>query len=291
MKQFAVIGHPIAHSLSPLLHNAAFDHLGLDCRYEAFDIAPEALPKALSEFREKGFEGLNVTLPHKEPVAGLVNTITGEARAVGAVNTISFRGGRITGDNTDIYGFTASVENVRATIERHAVLLLGAGGTARAVIYALLSHFKPAEIIVANRNEQRSRDLVEHFAPYAGTSELKADSDDPKKLRAHIERADLIVNCTSLGLSPAVEGCPVSDDTVFRTSQVVVDLIYTPLQTKLLGLAARSGARTISGLEMFLHQGARSFEIWLGQPMPIDTLRPIIVHELERQRKEPLPRQ
>jgi shikimate dehydrogenase len=286
MKRFAVIGHPVAHSLSPLLHGKAYDLLHLDCGYETFDIPPEALPAALRDFQAQGFTGLNVTLPHKEAIAKLVESVTDEAGAVGAVNTILFRGNLIAGDNTDVYGFAASVEPVRESIEGRTVLLLGAGGSARAVVYALLSRFKPAEIVVANRDEDRGRELLRHFAHRAGGVDLKSGSLEPAKLSSLLDRAGLIVNCTSLGLSPAVDGCPVKEDTLFRSDQVVVDLIYTPLQTRLLALATESGARTISGLEMFLHQGARSFELWLGQPMPIDAVRPVIIHELERQQKE-----
>lgn len=286
MRRFAVIGHPIAHSLSPLLHGKAYDLLHLDCSYESFDILPDALPAALRDFHEQGFTGINVTLPHKEAIAKLVNTATDEARAVGAVNTVLFRKDLIAGDNTDVYGFAASVEPVRKTIEGRTVLLLGAGGSARAVVFALLSRFKPSEIVVANRDEDRGRDLLRHFALRAGAVNLTSGSAEPAVLSSLIDRAGLIVNCTSLGLSPAVEGCPVRDDTVFRPEQVVMDLIYTPLQTRLLALATKSGARTISGLEMFLHQGARSFELWLGQPMPVDAIRPVIVNELGRQQKE-----
>jgi len=283
MRRFAVIGHPIAHSLSPLLHGKAYELLHLDCSYEAFDILPEALPAALTDFREKGFAGLNVTLPHKEAIAKLVNTISDEARAVGAVNTIFFHGDQVAGDNTDVYGFAASVEPARASIENRTVLLLGAGGSARAVLHSLLSRFRPSEIIVANRDEDRGRELLRHFSDHASSTKMTTGSIEPAKLRYLLDRSDMIVNCTSLGLSPAVEGCPVKDDTAFRPEQVVMDLIYTPLQTRLLALATKSGARTISGLEMFLHQGARSFELWLGEPMPVDALRPVIVNELERQ--------
>ncbi len=286
MRRFAVIGHPIAHSLSPLLHGKAYELLRLDCSYESFDILPEALPDRVHALRELGFVGLNVTLPHKGAVAKLATSVTDEARAVGAVNTLSFHADQIAGDNTDVYGFAASVEPVRESIEGRTVLLLGAGGSARAVIYALLSRFKPSEIVVANRDEGRGRDLLHHFADRAGNVKLTSGSVEPTELRHLLDHAELIVNCTSLGLSPAVEGCPVEDDTVFRPEQVVVDLIYTPLQTRLLTLAEESGARTISGLEMFLHQGARSFGLWLGQHMPVDALRPVIVSELKRQQKE-----
>jgi shikimate dehydrogenase len=286
MKRFGVIGHPIAHSLSPLLHGKAYELLHLDCSYESFDVLPEALYDTVQSLHEQGFAGLNVTLPHKEAAARFVHIVTDEAKTVGAVNTILFDGDLTTGDNTDVYGFAASIESVRGLFEGRTVLLLGAGGSARAVLYALLSRFRPSEIVVANRDEDRGRDLLRHCADRAGDVRLTPGSLEPAKLHDLVDSATLIVNCTSLGLSPAVEGCPVTDDTLFRSEQVVVDLIYTPLQTRLLALAAAAGARTISGLEMFLYQGARSFELWLSRPMPVDQIRPVIVNELERQQRE-----
>jgi shikimate dehydrogenase len=286
MKRFGVIGHPIAHSLSPLLHGKAYEFLHLNCSYESFDILPEALYDTVQSLHKQGFAGLNVTLPHKEAVARFVHMTTDEAKTVGAVNTILFDGDLTTGDNSDVYGFAASIESVRGLFEGRTVLVLGAGGSARAVLYALISRFRPSEIIVANRNENRGSELLRHFADRAGDVRLTASSLEPAKLHALVDSAALIVNCTSLGLSPAVKGCPVPDDTVFRSEQVVVDLIYTPLQTRLLAIAKASGARTISGLEMFLHQGARSFELWLGQSMPVGRVRPVIVNELERQQRE-----
>ena len=283
MKRFGVIGHPARHSLSPLLHGEAYRHLRLDCSYEAFDVLPEKLTAAVQEFRKNGFAGLNVTLPHKEAVMRLVDFMTDEARSVGAVNTMMFTEDGIGGENTDVHGFAASVEHVRQAIDGHLVLLLGAGGSSRAVFYPLLSRFRPSEVIVANRSLSRARELVEHLRGAAGTTQRGACSLDPREFDAAMRRANLIVNCTSAGLFPAVDECPVHSGTVFRPDQIVMDLIYTPLQTKLLHLAARSGARTISGLEMFIHQGARSFQIWLGQEMPIETVRPLILNALQSQ--------
>lgn len=284
MKRFGVIGHPAHHSLSPLLHGEAYRHLRLDCSYEAIDVLPEKLWDAVRGFRESGFAGLNVTLPHKEAVARLVDSMTDEARSVGAVNTIRFDADGMRGENTDVYGFAASVEHVRETIDGHPVLLLGAGGSARAVLYALLIRFRPSEVIVANRTPLRARELVDQFKPVAGLTHLDTVSLSASEFDHALRRASMMVNCTPVGLFPAIGGCPVSTETVFRPDQVVMDLIYTPLQTKLLELASRCGARTIGGLEMFIHQGARSFQIWLGREMPIEAVRPAILNRLRSQR-------
>lgn len=281
MKRFGVIGHPVAHSLSPLMHNTAYSLLGLDCTYDSFDIAPESLSEALKDFLNRGFSGLNVTIPHKESVSLQVHELSDEASAVGAVNTILFERGRLRGDNTDVYGVAASLESCRASIHGEKVLLLGAGGTSRAIIYALLTRFNPAEIVIANRNLARAQELARHFQPSAKGTVLKASSADQATLGRLAADTRLVINATSMGMSPATDASPIGESTNFNSDQIVFDLIYTPLVTKLLSLAGRGGARTIGGLEMFLHQGARSFELWLGTTMPIDQIRPVIENELK----------
>ena len=281
MKRFGVIGHPVAHSLSPLMHNTAYSLLGLDCTYDSFDIAPESLSEALKDFVNRGFCGLNVTIPHKEHVSLQVHELSEEARVVGAVNTIRFERGRLRGDNTDVYGIEASLEPYRTSLHGERVLLLGAGGTSRAIIYALLTRFSPAEIVIANRNRARADELVRHFQHHAKSIALKASPADETTVSQLAGDARLIINATSIGMSPAIEASPIGEWAHFHPNQIVFDLIYTPFATKLLTLAGRSGARTISGLEMFLHQGARSFELWLGKTMPIEQIRLVIENELK----------
>jgi len=286
MKRFGVIGHPVAHSLSPLMHNTAYSLLGLECTYEAFDVAPESLPEALKDFVNRGFCGLNVTIPHKESVSKQMHELSDEARAVGAVNTILFESGRLRGDNTDVYGVTASLEPFRSSFQKEKVLVLGAGGTTRAIIYALLSRFNPSEIVIANRNHARADELVRHFQPYAKAITLRASPADQATLGHLATDARLIINSTSIGMSPAIDASPIGDWVDVNSKQIVFDLIYTPLETKLLALARRSGARTISGLEMFLHQGARSFELWLGKKMPVDQIRPVIENKSKNRQQD-----
>jgi shikimate dehydrogenase len=285
MKRFGVIGHPIGHSLSPLLHMTAFSLTGLECTYEAFDIEPESLMNSLNEFALKGFSGLNVTIPHKERVATSMHELSEEAKAVGAVNTVLFEGGCIRGDNTDVYGVERSLTPYRTSIDGQGVLILGAGGTSRAIVYALLTRFRPSELVIANRNQSRADELVHHFLPYANTTSLGSSSADDATLSHLAGKARLIINATSIGMSPAIDVSPLGDDVRFNSDQVVFDLIYTPLTTRILARAKSDGARTISGLEMFLYQGARSFEMWLGKTMPIDRLREVIETELHKRQQ------
>jgi shikimate dehydrogenase len=285
MKRFGVIGHPIGHTLSPLLHNSAFKLLGLECTYEAFDVEPASLSSAVHDFKVRGFSGLNVTIPHKEAMLPLVDNLTEDAKAVGALNTVTFADNRLKGDNTDVYGVSASLESFRSDLQGKVVLLLGAGGSARAITFALLRNFACSEIVIANRNEARARDLADHFEKYSGKASITGISASEKNLTLQLDRATLIINATPLGMSPWADRSPISDAMKFRSNQIVLDLIYTPTATKFITLAARCGARTISGLEMFLHQGARSFEIWLGRQMPLDQIRPLIVNELNATQK------
>jgi shikimate dehydrogenase len=282
MKRYGVIGHPIGHSLSPLLHTTAYSLVGLECTYEAFDVTPESLINCLDEFAHLGFSGLNVTIPHKEQVASRMEVLSDEAGAVGAVNTIVFDGGHLSGDNTDVYGVEGSLTPYRDSFEGESVLVLGAGGTSRAIVYALLTRFRPSEIVIANRNRLRADELVRHFQPYSTTTSLLASSADDATLYRLSGKARLIINATPVGMSPAVGASPLGEDVRFDSNQVVFDLIYTPMTTKLLSMAKKDGARTISGLEMFLYQGARSFELWLGKRMPIDKLRDVLETELQK---------
>jgi shikimate dehydrogenase len=285
MKRFGVIGHPISHSLSPLMHKTAYSMLGLECTYDSFDVSPETLAESMRDFASKGFCGLNVTIPHKEAVAKQMHELSDEAKAVGAANTILFENGRLRGENTDVYGVAASLEPYRSDLRGEKILLLGAGGTSRAIIYALLTRFNPAEIVIANRNEERADELVKHFQSHANNIVLKASPADQGTLSSLATNARLIVNATSIGMSPAIDASPMGDWVRFHPGQIVFDLIYTPLETKLLAAASRGGARTISGLEMFLYQGARSFELWLGKKMPIDQIRPVIETELKKRQQ------
>ncbi|HTY38346.1 MAG TPA: shikimate dehydrogenase [Bacteroidota bacterium] len=281
MKHFGVIGHPIAHSLSPLLHNTAFALLSLDCRYEAFDVEPAMLRDAIGDFKARGFSGLNVTLPHKEAVASLVDVRSMDAEAVGAVNTVIFHGDRISGDNTDVYGVVASLGEFKNELRGARGVVLGAGGSARAAVYALVSRLGLEEISVINRSPERAAELTDNLKLSAVHATLRPMALSSSEAATAIRDAALVINTTSVGMSPAVDDSPVPDAGLFHPGQIVMDLIYTPRETRLLLDAARRGARTISGLEMFLHQGARSFELWLGCQMPLGELRPVIAQELQ----------
>lgn len=281
MKRFGVIGHPVAHSLSPLLHNTAFSLLGLeDCSYEAIDIPPASLGEAIRDFKRQGFLGLNVTIPLKEVILEFVDEQSDESSAVGAVNTLTFNGDRVRGDNTDVYGVAASIQKYRPQINGKLAIVIGAGGSARAITYALCDRFAPAEIVIANRSSERAMGLIKDLKPRTKQASLRAVALSGSEFGELLSRAAVVINATPVGMYPAVDLSPISDQAIFHSDQIVMDLIYTPLETRFLSQASRRGARTINGLEMFLHQGERSFEIWLGRQMPVEQLRPVIANEL-----------
>jgi shikimate dehydrogenase len=265
------------------MHNTAFAALGLDCKYEAYDVKFESLRSAIQDLRERGIAGLNVTLPHKERIIGLLDDVTAEAKAIGAVNTVADRDERLIGYNTDAEGVSRSLESLRTHIAGRTVLLFGAGGAARAVTYVLLADYSPAELIIANRSQQRAENLAARCEALGTDTRIEVAGLADRDIRRAVEASSLIINSTSLGMAPEVDRSPLTADVAFRCDQVVMDLIYTPMETAFLRRAASAGARTISGLEMFLYQGARAFELWTGQPMPIEKVRPVIENELRKQ--------
>jgi shikimate dehydrogenase len=272
-----VIGWPIAHSLSPVMHNAAFDALGLNWRYLAFPVRPGEVPSAIEGLRALGFRGTNVTVPHKETALGLVDKVSPRVRAFGAVNTVIIgRDGEGTcalrGENTDVDGFLHALREGGFEPAGKRVLVVGAGGGARGVVYALCQA-RAMEVTVLNRTPARASALVADLARSAGSTSLKAAALIPGALEGHANEADLLVNTTTVGMWPHVEASIWPDDRPLPADLAVCDLVYRPLETKLLRQARSAGAETIDGLGMLVAQGALSFEMWTGQWPPVDVMR------------------
>jgi shikimate dehydrogenase len=285
LKLFGVIGHPIRHTLSPLMHNTAFEALGMHCVMQGLDIKPDSLVEALHGFRAMEFGGINVTIPHKERIIPLLDQIDHEARMIGAVNTVQFSDGKLTGYNTDAHGFEQSISPVRLSIKDSVCLVLGAGGAAKAVVYVLLKHFQARQIIVVSRSLTRAKDLADHFKEINGNRLSVLRFDDPSFLKI-VAGSRFIVNATPIGMYPNIDASPIPSDTL-RQGQVVADLIYRPLKTKLITEADEAGAQTVIGLEMLLHQGSRSFSIWTGREMDINLVRKALVKKLREEQVLP----
>jgi shikimate dehydrogenase len=267
-KRVVLIGHPVAHSLSGAMQQAAFDELGIDARYELWDRAPIALAEAVEEIRGEDFLGANVTIPHKERVVPMVDRHTEEAGATGAVNTITREGRRLIGHNTDVAGFKVALDRLvgRQKMPRQAVIL-GAGGGARAVAYGLITEgFQ--RVIVFNRHLHRAEGLVKHFGRTAAHMELRAMPWHESIIEAEVAKAKLLVNATSIGLMGDASPVPAE---VLHGELLVLDLIYN--RTRLLRDAEAAGAETADGELMLLHQGAAAFTLWTGQPAPLELMQ------------------
>jgi shikimate dehydrogenase len=266
-KRVVLIGHPVAHSLSAAMQQAAFDDVGIDAKYELWDRAPMALPDAIAEVRGDDFLGVNITIPHKERVVPLIDRLTEEAQATGAVNTLTREGRRLVGHNTDVPGFAAALDKLvgRQKMPRQAVVL-GAGGGARAVVYGLIrAGF--IRIIVFNRHLHRAEGLVRHFGRSASHMELKAMPWHESIIESELARTKVLINATSIGLNADVS--PVPGD-VLTGDLLVLDLIYN--RTRLLRDAEAAGAVAQDGETMLLHQGAAAFALWTGQAAPLEVM-------------------
>ena len=266
-----IIGHPIGHSISPVFHQAALDSLSIGSEYRAYEVHPDAVGDFVRSLRAAGAVGINVTVPHKEAVIPFLDEIDEWAAEAGAVNTIVNRAGRLTGYNTDGYGFLRALRESGGLepAGRHA-LILGAGGSARGIVQALL-RAGIGSLTVANRTVSRAESLGELAAARGvDASAAPLDSSDVSEAAA---RADLIVNCTSLGMrhGPDELASPLRADQI-NASALVYDLVYNPMTTPLLRSAEQAGAAVLGGLSMLVYQGAASFEIWLERDAPVDVM-------------------
>jgi shikimate dehydrogenase len=269
-----VIGWPVAHSMSPAMHNAAFASLGLDWRYLALPVEPERVGEAVRGLRALGFAGANVTVPHKQAVMAHLDRVSPAAQAIGAVNTIVIRDDRLLGDNTDWLGFLAALREEGFEPEGRCCAVLGAGGAARAVVYALAS--AGATVTVYNRTAARAESLVGGLSASLPGAPLHAR---PLTALGEISNeTELLVNTTSLGMWPETEASPWPAALPLPSHLAVCDLVYNPPQTLLLTQAQAAGARAIGGLGMLVHQGAAAFEMWTGHHPPTEVMRQAIIN-------------
>lgn len=267
-RRVVLIGHPVAHSLSGAMHQAAFDALKIDARYELWDRTAAQLADAIEELRDDAFLGANVTVPHKERVASLVDRLTDEAHAIGAVNTITREGKKLVGHNTDVHGFMVALDQLvgRQKMPRYAVVL-GAGGGARAIVFTLIREgFQ--RVIVFNRHLHRAEALVRHFGRSASHMDLRAMPWHESIIESELAKSKLLVNATSVGL--AGDATPVPGE-LLPPDLLVLDLIYSA--TRLQREATAAGDTVLDGEIMLLHQGAAAFELWTGQQAPLELMR------------------
>jgi shikimate dehydrogenase len=271
----ALLGYPVSHSVSPLIHNTAFEAARLDYHYSACAVPPGALADAVRGLRALHFAGANVTIPHKRAVVPLLDDMTDVVSSIGAVNTILVQSDgderRLFGDNTDVAGFLTPLLPSLPEISSRDVVVLGSGGAARAVVYALLTETSVRSVAVAGRRESAVQDLLEELAGIPNGSRLRGVTFEGA--RDAVRSSRLIVNATSAGMYPldAETPWPTPDD--FTERHIIYDLVYRPLHTRLLREARARGAAVIGGLEMLIAQAADSFRLWTGRDMPVEEVR------------------
>ena len=270
-----VIGYPIGHSRSPLIHGYWLRQAGLQGRYDAVEVTPDDLPSFVSSLKDgsSGLVGGNVTIPHKEAVLALVDDVDDIARQIGAANTLWLEDGRLMATNTDSHGFAANLdEHAPGWDAGKTAVILGAGGASRAVIHAVLSRgFE--KVCIVNRTVERAKALMDCFGPRVAAYGMD-------ELSGLLPAADLFVNTTSLGMDG--HEVPGIDFTVMADGALVTDIVYVPLETPILAMARRQGMRTVDGLGMLLHQAVPGFAKWFGlTPEVTPELRQLIVKDME----------
>ncbi len=266
-----LIGDPVEHSMSPVMHNAAYEEIGLDYLYVPFRVKPEELGKAIGGMRALNIKGLNVTIPHKVAVIQFMDKLDHLAEKIGAVNTIVNDGGVLTGYNTDGAGFLQALLERGVEPKGKNIVILGAGGASRALSFTLAD--RGGHLVILNRLLELdwAKELASRISQIF-SREVEALELTRENLAGALGKADILVNATSVGMSPNTDATPVDSD-LLRPGLVVFDAVYNPIKTRLLSEAETAGAKTISGLDMLVWQGALAFEKWTGHKAPADLMK------------------
>ena len=274
MRLCYLVGYPVEHSMSPAMHNAAFKALGLDAEYRLAPVKPEQLEEFIDKLREDEAIGASVTIPHKMEVMRHLDHVDETARAIGAVNTIVHREGRLYGYNTDSTGGVGALMEEYGSLEGRNVTILGAGGASRAITYQVSR--VDCKVMVLNRSVERARNLVDDLRPqtsaelrYGGLTQLLDVIDD----------TDVLINTTSVGMSPNVSDSPVPEG-LLHSGLFVYDVVYNPVKTKLLRDAEAKGAGTLSGVKMLVYQGAEAFRMWTGVEPLVELMQRVVEEKL-----------
>ncbi|MBG90694.1 MAG: shikimate dehydrogenase [Actinobacteria bacterium] len=273
-----VIGDPIAHSLSPIMHTQVLQAQSVNATYLPFHVKSEMLGAALDGLRALGFWGCNVTVPHKETVIPFLDELDPLAKRLGSVNTIVNRDGQLTGYSTDGQGFMLALsEELGFQVSGKSVVILGAGGSARAILGALLDD-SVGPVYLLNRRLERAQALCELASEQSPVSAI-ALSDEDACLQA-LSKADLLIQTTSVGMAPDVDGCVLSDFSWLSNDQVIVDIIYSPLETRLLSKGRLNGAKTLNGVGMLAGQGALAYTLMTGKPCAYSEMKEALLQAI-----------
>ncbi|MBE2281698.1 MAG: shikimate dehydrogenase [Ignavibacteriaceae bacterium] len=267
-----LISHPIKHSYSPFIHNRAAEILGIDMVYLPFDVPFTNLKDAMRGVVALNIKGFNVSLPHKENILTFLNEISEEASIISSVNTVVNDIGKLIGYNTDSFGVLDSLQDYKDLIKGNEVAIVGSGGSARAVIYTLIRHFKPEGIHIINRTEQFAETLKKYFKTSMNFEKIRAYELFPPDLVPVLTNCSVIINTTPLGMFPDTDDCFTDIAESFVPGQLYFDLVYNPLETKQMIIAKERGAITLGGLKMLVAQAAKSFELFTGKEMPSEQI-------------------
>ncbi|MGE5574700.1 MAG: shikimate dehydrogenase [Ignavibacteria bacterium] len=273
-----VIGEPIEHTLSPLMHNAAFEALKLDYVFLAFRVKPAEVESAVNGMRALNIRGLNVTMPHKSTVIKHLDRVDLSAQIVNSVNTVLNKESLLFGFNTDGVGALKALKENGVEPKGRKVLLLGAGGAARAIAYTMAK--EADELAVLNRTVKQAQALA-RLLEKSLNKKIATGSLSPSDIQSNLKDSDILINATAVGMKPKPEESPVPPK-LLRSNLAVMDIVYNPLETKLAKDAKSAGARVVSGVEMLIYQGAASFELWTGKSAPVEVMRQAALNHLQK---------
>lgn len=274
-KLTGLLGSPVAHSISPMMHNEAFNQLGLDYVYLCFDVGTDGLKTAVNGLKQIGIRGFNCTMPDKNLMCELADELSPAASMIGAVNTVVNENGRLIGHNTDGIGYMQAVRDAGHNIIGKTMTLLGAGGAATAIsVQAALDGVANINIFsIRDQFFDRAQKTVDLINSNTNCHAALYDLADDSELRKSIAASDILTNGTSVGMAPNIDNCIITDKNIFHNNLIVSDVIYNPEETKLLSMAKASGCKVFNGLYMLLYQGAEAFKIWTGKDMPVDIIK------------------
>jgi shikimate dehydrogenase len=275
-KVCGVIGDPIEHTLSPIIHNAAFQALKLDYVFLAFRVEATEVENAINGMRALMIQGLNVTMPHKNVVIKYLDELDPTAKTIASANTILNKDGRLFGFNTDGVGALNALEQNGVEVREKKVLLLGAGGAAKAIAYTLSQ--EADELVILNRTPKHATELA-NLLKQKFNKKISADTLSSKKVKEKLGTTDVLINATSMGMKPNSDQSPIKSEWL-KPDLAVMDIVYNPLKTKLAKDAEAAGAKVVSGVEMLIYQGAASFEIWTACKAPVEVMRKEALNQL-----------
>lgn len=270
-----LLGYPLKHSRSPHMHNTAFEKLGLDYVYMAFEVQDGFIKEGLDAMKILNARGCNVTMPHKHKVVELLDEVSEDARIIGSVNTVFNDNGKLIGYNTDGRGFVKALDEDGVDFKDKKIVMVGAGGAARAVAIQL-AFDGAGEIVMMNRTLSTAEEIMDTINTNIPTSKGRALEIDETVLKEELKDAAILINCTSLGMKSTIDQSIISTPDTLHKDLFVADIVYDPLKTKFLSIAEEAGCRTMNGISMMIYQGALAFKIWTGEDMPVEHIKNVL---------------